>query len=138
MGGGGDVMNPVDELVSSIAEATLQGCAAFGPDAVMDATVPQWRFAVRGADGIRQELAKWFPVPGRMEAVRRAALPGGELVEFCRTWDEPEGPISVHQAYALDVAGDKITSMRVWCGGRWTAGELGAMAAAQEQADAPR
>jgi hypothetical protein len=127
--------NPVDVLVHSISEATMPTCTAFGPSTVMDATVPQWRFSVRGADAIRGELSKWYPAPGRTEVVQRAPFPGGELLELCRTWDEPEGPISVHQAYLIEVVGEEIASLKIWCGGRWTAAELADMAAAQDQAD---
>ena len=125
-------MEPVNELISRIENGTVGACELFAPDMVLDATVPGWRFSVRGAHRVRTQLADWFATPGTFEELRRTPLPEGELVEFLRTHDEPSGPITAHQVHILEVHDGQVTSDRVWCGGRWSAAERAEMAAAED------
>lgn len=105
--------------------------AALFADAVRwDATVPNWRYGVDGADALRDELARWFGAPGRFEDLRRTATPTGELVEYTLEIEDPTGPVTVHHAWVLDIDGDgRIADARVWCGGRWDAALMAEMAA---------
>jgi hypothetical protein len=110
--------------------ATIPDCDAFDPAVTLDATVPNWRFGVRGDPAVRAELARWYAAPGRFEELERIPLPAGELVEFTLRWEEAGVPFAVHQAHVLEVTDDRITRDQVWCGGRWSATLLAEMAEA--------
>ncbi|HWC37399.1 MAG TPA: hypothetical protein VG476_02665, partial [Acidimicrobiales bacterium] len=79
--------DPVDELLDAIERADLAVTDVFASDALLDATVPNWRFTVRGGPQVRAQLASWFADPGRYEELRRTPLPDGELVEFVLNWE---------------------------------------------------
>jgi len=122
--------NPVDRFIHAIEHALLEGTECFADDAVLDATVPNWRFAVHGGAGVRQEFARWYGHPGRFEDLRRTPLPDGELVEFTLSWIEDGVPHRCHQAHHLAVGTGGIVADTVWCGGRWPATLLAEMEAA--------
>jgi hypothetical protein len=115
------MINPIDRFTQVIETASLGGAGVFAPDAVLDATVPHWRYTVHGAAGIEAELGRWYADPGRFEEIRRTVLPGGELVEFVLTWEEDGEPHMAHQAHVIEVRDGLITRDRAWCGGRWGA-----------------
>jgi hypothetical protein len=125
----------IDTFTAAIEQATIPTAAVFCDDAVLDATVPHWRFTVRGAAAVRAELAGWYAVPGRFEALNRTPLPDGELVEFTRTWDEGGVPHAIHQAHLIHTRDGRIATDVVFCGGRWPASLLAEMEAAQLEAD---
>jgi len=77
-------------------------------DVVLDATVPNWRFTVRGADAVGAELGRWYADPGTFEELTRTPLPGGELVTFTLRWQENGVPHAVHQAHVVAVSGGRI------------------------------
>ena len=121
----------VDSFVAAVESATMPKLeGVFAENAVLDATVPNWRFTVRGDEGIRSELASWYAAAGRFEELTRTPLPDGELVEFVLTWTEDGVPYTCHQAHRLRVSSDRISSDTVWCGGRWSQSLLEEMSAA--------
>lgn len=123
--------NPVSRLLEAIAAARLiEAAEVFASDAVLDATVPQWRYATSGGEKVAAELSRWYADPGQFEEVRRTPLPGGELVEFTLTWEEHGIPHAAHQVHVLTVTDGRISSDRAWCGGRWPAALLAEMDAA--------
>jgi hypothetical protein len=122
--------NPIDRFTRAIETASVGTAGVFSPDAVLDATVPNWRFSVSGAAGIEAEFDRWFADPGRFEEITRTAIPSGELVEFVLTWEEDGEPHMVHQAHVIEVGDGLITRDRAWCGGRWGAALQAEMAEA--------
>ena len=124
------ITNPVDEFLEAVESGQMPSCGAFAPEAELDATVPNWRFAVHGGEAVRAELARWYADPGRFEDVRRTAIAGGEIVEFLLCWEENGVPHACHQVHVLELVGEQIVSDRAWCGGRWPASLLAEMAAA--------
>ena len=90
--------NPIDRFTQAIAAASIGDAGVFAQDAVLDATVPNWRYTVSGAANIEAEFGRWYADPGRFEEIRRTAIPDGELVEFVLTWEEDGEPHMVHQA----------------------------------------
>jgi hypothetical protein len=123
--------HPVDRLLAAIEAGTAPPADVFADDAVLDATVPNWRFSVRGGAAVRDQLKGWYRDPGYFEELRRSPIPGGELVEFALTWQENGVPHAAHQAHVLQVAGGRITADTVFCGGRWPASLLAEMAEAE-------
>jgi hypothetical protein len=119
----------VDRLLAGIEAGSIPD-GIFSDDAVLDATVPNWRFSVNGGDAVRHTLGRWYADPGRFESIRRSPLPDGELVEFTLTWEEQGVPHACHQAHILKVVGGHVATDTAFCGGRWPAGLLAEMQAA--------
>jgi hypothetical protein len=110
-----------DRLVRAIEHAEIPGSGVFAPDAVLDATVPNWRYTVTGAESIESELARWYADPGRFEDLSVTEIPGGVLLRFVLTWEEAGEPHMCHQAHVLTLRNDRIERDVAWCGGRWGA-----------------
>jgi hypothetical protein len=121
----------VDRLLVAIAAGRGIPTHRYAPEAVLDATVPNWRFTRRGPAAICSEYGHWFGVPGSFEELTRAPLPDGEVVTYLLTWTELGVPHAAHHCHVLTVDGDdRIASDVVFCGGRWPAALLAEMAAA--------
>jgi hypothetical protein len=118
---------PVDRFLAAIEHARITDADAWAPDAVLDATVPGWRFAVRGADAIQAEYGKWFRDPAGFEQLERTPLPDGELVEYVLAWEENGVPHAAHHLHRLRVRDGRIIADTVFCGGRWPASLLAEM-----------
>ena len=105
----------------------------FAPDALLDATVPNWRFPARQANAIAEQLSEWFADPATFEELERVPIGGGEVVTFLLTWVERGVPHAAHQCHVVQFDDDGlIASDQVFCGGRWDAGMLAEMPAATD------
>jgi hypothetical protein len=125
----------VERFLAAIEGAAMADCEVFSPEVTLDATVPNWRFTVRGDSAVRDELGRWYADVGRFEELERTVLPTGELVEFTLCWEEDGVPHAVHQAHVVEVTDGRITSDHAWCGGRWPATLLAEMAEAAGAAE---
>lgn len=123
-------LTAVDRLTAAIESGVRVGGGVFADGAVVDATVPNWRWTIRGATAIADTFAGWFADPGRFESLRRSPLPDGELLEFTLSWQENGVPHACHQAHRLTVRDGRIVEDTVFCGGRWPAALLAEMAEA--------
>jgi hypothetical protein len=102
----------------------------YSDDAVVDATVPNWRMGAQGPDAIARLYGGWFAVPGSFEQLRREPLPDGELVVYLLTWSERGVPHAAHHCHVITLGDDdRIVADTVFCGGRWPASLLAEMAA---------
>jgi hypothetical protein len=108
---------PVDQLLDGIVASSIPE-GVFSDDAVLDATVPNWRLSVSGGEAVRSQLAQWYADPGEFQTLRRTPLPQGELVEFTLTWAENGVPHTCHQAHILEIADGLVSTDTMWCGGR--------------------
>jgi ketosteroid isomerase-like protein len=126
----------IGRFLEAIEAGAMPGCDALGEGAVLDATVPNWRFTVSGGDAVRGELARWYGDPGTFEELVRTPVPGGELVRFTRRWEEDGTPHAAHQAHLVTVRDGRIARDEVWCGGRWPAALLAEMAEAGQASQA--
>ena len=110
----------------------------YAADAVLDATVPNWRFTVHGADAIAAHYGSWLARPGCLEELLCDEFPGGAVVTYLFTWEVAGVPHAVHRCHVLtfDAAG-RIVLDTAWCGGRWDAALLAEMGAAPGQVDRP-
>jgi hypothetical protein len=124
----------IDRFIRAIEHAAIPGAGAFAADAVLDATVPNWRFAVCGSEAVEAELARWFADPGRFEELTVTPLPDGALVEFVLAWEEDGEPHMSHQAHRLTMRDGLIANDTAWCGGRWGAALQAEMAEAAADA----
>jgi hypothetical protein len=110
----------VDRFLAGVEAGTLPS-DVFADDAGLDATVPNWRFGVRGGEAVRSQLASWYAHAGHFLDLQRTPIPGGELVEFTLSWSEGGIDHRVHQAHIIRVAGDRVAMDTAFCGGRWPA-----------------
>ena len=100
----------------------------YAPDAVLDATVPGWRFRAEGPEAIAAEYGRWFGLPSRMEELERHSLPGGvEVIRYLHSFTEEGERRAAHHCHLLTVIDDRIANDTVFCGGRWPAAALAAM-----------
>jgi hypothetical protein len=128
----------IDTFLNAIQTAAIGGCDVWSADATLDATVPNWRFHVRGADAIRAEYARWFADPGQFADLNRYRVSGdgeagsgpSEVVEYTLSWTENGVPHAAHHVHLLTVRDDAIVADTVLCGGRWPASLLAEMEAA--------
>lgn len=123
---------PIERYLGAIEGATMADCDALASDVLLDATVPNWRFSVRGQAAVRDELSRWYSTIGDFEELTRTPLPMGELIEFTLCWEEGGVPHAVHQAHIVEVSGGLIDRDQVWCGGRWSAALMAEMAEASD------
>jgi hypothetical protein len=115
----------ITQLLEAIESGTPVADGVLADDALLDATVPSWRFTTRGARQVRDQFAQWYADPGDFEELDRTPVPGGEVVRFLLRWTEQGVPHAAHQTHliALDTEG-RIATDRMFCGGRWDASLL--------------
>jgi hypothetical protein len=121
----------VDRLLEVVIGARAVGDDIYADGAVLDATVPGWRFTVAGSAPIGHQFAEWFRDPGHLEEVERHPTGSGEVVEYTITWEESGVPHAARHVHALTVVDDRIVRDHFWCGGRWPAPLLAQMEAAR-------
>lgn len=120
----------VERFLQGIVTASIPTTDAWTDDARLDATVPNWRFQLEGADAIRATYATWFADPGHFEELRRLPTPGGAVVEYLLSWEDHGVPHAAHHVHLLTLADDgRISEDHVFCGGRWDAALLAEMEA---------
>jgi hypothetical protein len=122
----------IDRFLRAVESAAIPACDVWSADAVLDATVPNWRLHAAGPDAIRAEYARWFADPGHLHDLRRHPVRDGvgEVVEYTLSWQENGVPHAAHHMHLLMVRDDLIVADTVFCGGRWPASLLAEMEAA--------
>ena len=119
----------VDRFLDGIRAGRLPD-DLYAPDAVLDATVPGWRFQAQGAVPIRAEYQGWFFVPSELLSLERHAFDGGEVVRYLQQAELDGVTYLVHHAHVLKVDDDRIVADTVFCGGRWGPEAVAQMGAA--------
>jgi hypothetical protein len=128
----------IDRLLCTIVEGRGGDAAAlYSSDAVLDATVPTWRFQKHGASAIAAVWSSWFDQLCEFTELDRIPVPNGEVVRYLIAGEENGVPFAVHHCHiiTLDHPSGLIVQHRVWCGGRWYADQLAEMEAAQRADD---
>lgn len=120
----------VDRFLNAVRTGAIDDCDVWAPDVLLDATVPNWRLRRHGVDQLRSTYRSWFADPGYFEELRRIPFPTGEVVEYLLAWSEHGVPHTAHHLHVIEVADDRITKDTVLCGGRWPAGLMAEMEAA--------
>lgn len=120
----------VDRFLEAIASGDGVPTELFAADAVLDATVPGWRFPLRGAGRLCDQYDGWFRHPAAFEELERLTVDGGEVVTYLLTWLVRGVPHAAHHIHVLrfDASG-RIAADRFFCGGQWDAALLATMAA---------
>lgn len=127
-------LDPVWRTVSGFLAAVERGrpedlTDLYATDATLDATVPNWRFGVRGAAVVVDTYRGWFTHPGAFEELEWSATPDGAVVTYLLAWLEDGDTVRAHHCHVLRLDGaGQITSDVVFCGGRWPSGLVAEMA----------
>ena len=121
----------VDRFLDAIGAGAGVPGHLLAADIVLDATVPDWRFTVRGSEAVGRQYGAWFAIPAAFEELERLPVAGGEVITYLLTWEENGVPQAAHHCHVLrfDEEGC-IARDRFFCGGRWDAARLAEMAAA--------
>ncbi|HVM03038.1 MAG TPA: hypothetical protein VM263_10250 [Acidimicrobiales bacterium] len=123
----------VDRFLDAVRGGTGVPADVLAPGAVLDATVPGWRFTVRGAQAVARQYRGWFDHPGRLEELERRRTDDGEVLTYLLNWVEGGVPHAARHCHVLTLdAGGRIAVDRFFCGGRWDAALLAEMAAADD------
>lgn len=125
--------NVVDRFLAGLLDPAAQTTDVYTDDAVLDATVPDWRFRRYGPHGFAAQVAHWYRDPAEFEELVRVPIPGGELVEMTLAWTENGVPHAAHQVHRIEVEDGRIARDTMFCGGRFAAPRLAEMAAADER-----
>lgn len=122
----------VDRFLDAVCSGGGVPADLLAADMVLDATVPDWRFAAHGRVAVARRYGDWFAAPAQFEELERSAFAGGEVVTYLLTWEERGVPHAAHHCHVLELDGDgRIGRDRFFCGGRWDAARLAEMACAQ-------
>ena len=121
--------DPIGEFLQAVQGAAIHEADVYAEDAVLDATVPNWRLKAVGPQAIKAEYAKWFSDPATFVALERIPVPDGELVIYEHEWMQDGVRHRGHHAHHLVVRDGRIASDSVWCGGKWPEPLLNRMAA---------
>jgi hypothetical protein len=118
----------VDALLDAIRSGRGIPTALYADGAVLDATVPNWRFTIVGPDAISSEYGRWFADPAIIEELDRFTTVDGEVVRYLLCWRERGVPHAAHHTHLLTLDSDgRISKDVVFCGGRWDAALLAQM-----------
>lgn len=127
-----NLTSTVDLFLAAVCGGVGVPATLFTSDVVLDATVPDWRFAVEGPEAVARQYSGWFNAPAALEELERLPVAGGEVVTYLLTWEEHGLPHAAHHCHLLHFDSDgRIAGDRFFCGGRWDAARLAEMAAAQ-------
>ena len=124
----------IDRFLAAVVAGGGDGLRdAFADDAVLDATVPGWRFTKSGAAAIAAQYGGWFRHEGSFAELARHPVGAGEVVTYLHVWDDDGVRHAAHHCHVFEVGGDgRITRDQMWCGGQWNAAELARMEAAND------
>jgi hypothetical protein len=121
----------VSRLLAAVTAGTGVPADLFTQDAVLDATIPGFRFAQHGPSAVAGQMSGWFADPGAFTELERTPLPDGrELVRFVLTWHEDGDEWAAHQSHLVELQGERIRHIEMFCGGRWNSARQAEIAAA--------
>jgi hypothetical protein len=124
-------MTCIDRFLAAVVSGDGIPEDLYTEDAVLDATVPSWRFSARGPRAVADTYTGWFADPGCLEELDRHPVAGGEVVRYFLTWVENGTPHAAHHVHLIETdATGRIARDTVFCGGRWDAALLAQMAEA--------
>lgn len=119
----------VDRFLDGIRAGKLPA-DLYAEDAVLDATVPGWRFQAGGSAAILAEYQGWFFVPSELLTVERYPIEGGEVVRYLQQGEVKGTTYLAHHVHLLKLDGDRIIADTVFCGGQWGPEAVAQMGAA--------
>jgi hypothetical protein len=123
----------INRFLEAVASGAGVPLDLLADDVILDATVPNWRFTVRGPEAVARQYGKWFDAPAALEELERWPGEGGEVLTYVQSLEQDGVPHAAHHCHLLRFdANGRIARDRFFCGGRWDAARLAEMAAAQQ------
>lgn len=118
-----DSVQRVAETLRARLEAEdFAGIAAlYAPDAILDVTLPAWRFQLQGRAAIAAQFAHWYEIPARILRWDVRSASWGAVLEAEEIHDDG---IYFRYTYHLIVEDGEIVRHFVFCPGAWTTEEL--------------
>lgn len=95
----------VDHFLDAIAKGDGVPVELLASGAVLDATVPGWRFNSMGADTVAGQYGTWFADPATFDEFERLPVDSGEVVTYLLSWSEhgvPHAGLLAQMAAAND------------------------------------
>jgi hypothetical protein len=106
-------------LIECLQSANFDSLRPFlVPETVFDASVPGWRFRLRGPEQIVSQLYHWWPTPGELPASRITPTAEGVVLEFERHWFEDGERCGGRQVHVLVLDGESLRELRITCAGK--------------------
>ncbi len=130
-----DVADLAAEIAARLVALDFEGLSdLYRQDAILDASVPQWRYQLQGRDAIRAQHAQEFgSVRGaRVAASRVTPTLDGVVVEIEGCFEEDGEECLWREVHILHTDGAAITEHVGYCTGIWDAATI-----ARQAVDAP-
>jgi hypothetical protein len=93
----------------------------FADDVFVDFTPPLWRLQAEGVAGATALRRSGHPEPGRVTRHRVDPTPGGYVIEFEEAWHDAKGDWTCREIARIDLRGNTIAALSVYCTGDWDA-----------------
>lgn len=93
----------------------------FAADIFCDFTSPLWRLQAEGVDATVRLRKAGHPGPGRVPRWRCDPTPTGFVLEFEEWWEQNGKDWYSREMARVDVRGDEIVQLSVYCTGDWDA-----------------
>ncbi len=93
----------------------------FTADIFCDFTLPCWRLQAQGVENTVALRKQGHPGPGRVPRWRCDPTPTGFVIEFEEAWSDHNMELTSREMARVDVRGDSIAALSVYCTGDWDA-----------------
>ena len=119
----------ITELITArLSALDFDGLAElYRPDALLDVSVPQWRYQLQGREAIRQALAEELaPLAGsgRVTGQRATRTDDGVVVELEVRFEQDGEERQWREVHLFHTDGTAITEHRNYCTGVWDAATI--------------
>lgn len=121
-----EIPDAIRRFISTLATGKWADIAdCYTPDAIFDASVPNWHFQWEGGDRCISQLQEWFPAEARVVECNVVGTDEGAVVDFeIRRTCPGDSSHASHleggrQAHIFRLAGGRIAEQRVYCAGEW-------------------
>lgn len=102
----------------------------FTDSTFLDLTLPRWRLQCMGGDDLVALRRESHPAIGTAHPVRLDPTPTGFVLEIEERWNDDDGEWYCRELFRVDVAGDAVTAVSIYCTGDWDEARVAEHAAA--------
>ena len=121
-------MTITESITARLTALDFDGLAElYRPDALLDVSVPQWRYQLQGREAIRQALAEELALvvgSGRVTAQRATRTDDGVVVELEVRFEQDGEERQWREVHLFHTDGTAITEHLNYCTGIWDAATI--------------
>ena len=121
-------MTITERIAARLTALDFDGLAAlYRPDAILDVSVPQWRYQLQGRDAIREALAEeagYLTGGARVTGQRATPTEGGVVVELEVRFVQEGEERQWREVHLFRTDGTAITEHVNYCTGIWDAATI--------------